>query len=115
MAMAAADLPEGYDFIDQLLEAGDLEGARDALGQVSGGEEAFAVLRIKLALFEGSLGPGPAQQRLIQLMRRNPNIPGAKELYQEASNLSYRSRTSSASHSHPPPPSSVPDNDKKPG
>lgn len=110
----AAELPDGYEFIDQLLEAGDLEGARDALGEVSGSQDAFAVLRIKLALFEGSLGPGPAQQRLIQLMRRNPNTPGAKELYQEASNLSYRSRTSSASHSHPPPPTG-PNSDKKPG
>ncbi len=109
----AADVPDGYEFIDQLLEAGDLDGARDALGEVQGNHDAFAVLRIKLALFEGSLGPGPAQQRLIQLMRRNPKTPGAKELYQEASNLSYRSRTSSASHSHPPPPSS--DGEKKPG
>ncbi len=112
--MGAADVPEEYEFIDQLLEAGDLDGARDALGQVGGDHEAFAVLRIKLALFEGSLQPGPAQQRLIQLMRRNPKTPGAKELYQEASNLSYRSRTSSSSHSHPPPPT-APDGDKKPG
>ena len=110
--MAAADVPEGYEFIDQLLEAGDLDGARDALGQVDGNLDAFAVLRIKLALFEGSLQPGPAQQRLIQLMRRNPKAPGAKQLYQEASNLSYRSRTSSSSHSHPPPPTEP--NDKKP-
>lgn len=112
--MATSNLPDGYDFIDQLLEAGDIDGARDALGQVTQDVDAFAVLRIKLAMYEGSLQPGPAQQRLIQLMRRNPDVPGAKELYQEASNLSYRSRTSSTSHSHPPPPS-APDSDKKPG
>ena len=34
----------------------------------------------------------------------HPEFPGAKELYQEASNLSYQTRQSSPAHSHPPPP-----------
>lgn len=108
-----ADAPAGYQMIDDLIDAGDLDGARDALGALGSDDEAFAVLRIKLALNEGVLPPGAAQQRLIQLMRKNPNMHGAKELYQEASNLSYRSRVSSASHSHPPPPVE-PEDDKKP-
>ena len=37
-------------------------------------------------------------------MRRDPDWPGAKVLYQLASSQAYRSRESSASHSHPPPP-----------
>lgn len=101
--MAGVEPPAGYQMIDDLIEADDFDGAREALGALGSEEDAFAVLRIKLALNEGVLPPGAAQQRLIQLMRRNPNVFGAKQLYQEASNLSYRSRVSSASHSHPPP------------
>ncbi len=110
--MANADLPPGYATIDGLLEAGDFDGARDALQSAPAGDDAYAVLRIKLALYEGSLPAGAAQQRLIQLMRRNDNVPGAKELYQEASNASFRERVSSSSHSHPPPPPSKPGDDE---
>lgn len=95
-----------YQAIDQLLEAGDFEGARRDLGTVASDDESYAVLRIKLGLYDGTLEPGAAMQRLITLMRRDPEWPFAKELYQEASNLAYQSRTSSVSHSHPPPPSS---------
>src|SRR5512146_1834819 len=105
--MATADLPAGYEMIDGLLEAGDLDGARDALRSAPT-DDTFSVLRIKLGLYDGSLPPGAAQQRLIQLMRRNATVYGAKELYQEASNLSFRERVSSSSHSHPPPPPSDP-------
>lgn len=90
--------------IDRMLEEGNLEGARAALDRVPAGDESFAVVRIKLGLYEGSLEPGPAMQQLIQLMRKRADLPGAKELYQEASRLAYTSRTSSVSHSHPPPP-----------
>jgi hypothetical protein len=44
-------------------------------------------------------------------MRKKPDFPGAKELYQEASKLSYETRQSSPAHSHPPPP--VADDDEK--
>lgn len=67
-------------------------------------DETFAVVRVKLALYEGSMPAGAAMQALIQLMRRRADWPGAKELYQEASSSAYRSRESSVSHSHPPPP-----------
>lgn len=100
--MAAGD--ERYTAIDQLLEAGDLAGGREALETVPADDETYAVLRIKLELYDGSVPPGAAMQKLIALMRRDADWPGAKELYQEASNLAYSSRQSSVSHSHPPPP-----------
>lgn len=90
--------------VDELLEAGELEQARELLAPVAPSDERFAVVRVKLGLFDGSLPAGAAQQALIKLMRRDPEWPGAKELYQRASSEAYRSRESSASHSHPPPP-----------
>jgi hypothetical protein len=102
--MSGATLPSKYQSIDQLLDAGDLAAARAELDVIPATDESIAVLRIKLELYDGALEPGAAMQRLIQLMRRDPEWPFAKELYQEASNLAYRSRQSSVSHSHPPPP-----------
>lgn len=90
--------------IDEMLEAGELDRARTALADVPTGDEAYAVVRIKLGLFDGSLPAGAAQQALIKLMRRDAEWPGAKTLYQHASSAAFRSRESSASHSHPPPP-----------
>lgn len=90
--------------IHALLDAGDLEAARSELSQVPRTDEAYAVVRIKLELYDGSLPPLAAIQQLLQLMRKHPDFPGAKELYQEASNLSYQTRQSSPAHSHPPPP-----------
>lgn len=90
--------------IHRLLDAGDLQAARRELAQVPRTNEAFSVVRVKLELYEGTLPPSSALQQLVLLMRKSPDFPGAKELYQEASNLSYRSRQSSPAHSHPPPP-----------
>jgi hypothetical protein len=90
--------------IHRLLDAGDLEAARQALARVPRTEEAFAVARVKLELYAGTLPPLAAIQQLVQLMRKQPDFPGAKELYQEASNMSYQTRQSSMAHSHPPPP-----------
>jgi thioredoxin-like negative regulator of GroEL len=90
--------------IDGLLDAGDLEAARAALSQVPRQNEAYAVVRVKLELYDGSLSPLVAIQQLVQLMRKHPDFPGAKELYQEASDMSYRTRQSSPARSHPPPP-----------
>jgi len=95
--------------IHRLLDAGDLEAARGELAKVSRADEAFSVVRVKLELYDGSLPPLAALQQLVQLMRKKPDFPGAKELYQEASNLSYQSRQSSPAHSHPPPPVSEDD------
>ena len=90
--------------IDRLLDAGDLEAARAELSEVPRSDESFTVVRVKLELYEGSLPPLAATQQLVQLMRKHPEFPGARELYREASNLSYQTRQSSPAHSHPPPP-----------
>ncbi len=90
--------------VDQLIEAGDLDAARALLAASSDRSDGAQVVRVKLSLYDGSLPPGAALQKLIAIMRRNADAPGAKELYREASNLAYQSRQSSVSHSHPPPP-----------
>jgi len=95
---------ETPEAIDQLLENGELAEARTALAEVPSSDETYAVVRVKLGLFDGSMPAGAAQQALIRLMRRDADWPGAKELYQKASGAAYRVGESSASHSHPPPP-----------
>jgi hypothetical protein len=102
--MADEDAGLQPEAIDRLLEAQDLDGARRALQGVAVSDERFAVVRIKLALYDGSMPSGAAMQQLIQLMRRDPAWPGAKELYQLASTSAYQTRQTSVSHSHPPPP-----------
>jgi hypothetical protein len=99
-----SDSAPSPEAVDELLEAGALEQARELLGPVPTSDERFLVVRVKLGLMDGSLPAGAAQQALIKLMRRDPEWPGAKELYQRASSQAYQSRESSASHSHPPPP-----------
>jgi hypothetical protein len=90
--------------IDGLLEADDLDGAREALSRAPATDERYAVVRIKLALFDGSMPSGAAMQALIQLMRKDADWPGAKALYQIASSAAFETRQSSSAHSHPPPP-----------
>lgn len=101
--MADADSGQGPEAIDHLIEVDDLDGAREALASVAPTDERYAVVRIKLALYDGSMPSGAAMQALIQLMRRDASWPGAKELYQIASNSAFQTRQSSVSHSHPPP------------
>ncbi len=102
--MADADSGHSPEAIDRLLHDNDLDAARAALASVGPSDERYAVARIKLALYDGSMPSGAAMQALIQLMRRDAAWPGAKELYQEASTSAYQTRQSSVSHSHPPPP-----------
>lgn len=109
--MPSENAPDRYEAIQELLDTGDFEEARRDLSTLAEDDNRAAVLQIKLALYEGTLEPGAAMQRLIQLMRRDPDWPLARALYQEASNLAYQSRKSSVSHSHPPPPSDP----RKPG
>lgn len=90
--------------IHALLEANDFSTAREALQRVAPSDERYAVTRIRLALYDGSIAAGAAMQALIQLMRRDPEWPGAKALYQSASTAAFEDRQSSHSHSHPPPP-----------
>ena len=101
MSDATATTPET---VDDLLNRGALDEARELLLEVPPADERFAVVRVRLGLMDGTLPAGAAQQALIKLMRRDPDWPGAKALYQSASTEAYRSRESSASHSHPPPP-----------
>lgn len=100
----AEDSVLGPDALDALLEAEDLSGTRAALKAVSASDDRYAVVRIKLALLEGSMPTGAAMQALIQLMRKDPEWPGAKALYQRLSSTAFETRQSSVSHSHPPPP-----------
>lgn len=102
--MPDVEMPADFESIQRLLDCGDIESAREILGGTEPEDEAYTVLRLKLAMVEGSLSPQVALQKLIQLMRRQANWPGAKALYQEASKLAYTERQSSASHSHVPPP-----------
>ncbi len=101
--MAAVEKPSDFDAIDRLLDARDLEQAREILAGVEA-DEAYAVLRIKLAMLADGLPPEAAMQRLIQLMRRQRDWPGAKDLYQMASQKAYENRQSSVALSHLPPP-----------
>jgi len=102
--MPDVEMPADFESIQRLLDSGDIENAREILAGTEAGDEAYTVLRMKLAMLEGSLTANVALQKLIQLMRTEPNWPGARSLYQEASKLAYTERQSSASHSHVPPP-----------
>lgn len=99
-----SDVAAPPEAVDELILRGDFDAARAALAAVALGDERYAVTRIRLSLRDGSMPAGMAQQALIRLMRRDPDWPGAKELYGEASGDALRSGQSSASHSHPPPP-----------
>ncbi|MDX2051431.1 MAG: hypothetical protein SFV15_03510 [Polyangiaceae bacterium] len=90
--------------IDELIEHAAYEQARSALSTIETDDESFTITRIKLGLRDGSLPPGVAMQRLVQIMRKDATAPGAKTLYQEASKLSFQEGASSTAHSHPPPP-----------
>ena len=107
--MADTGVPDGYRTIDDLIEAGDFDGARGKLSSSDEDETGYAVLRLKLGLRDGSLPPALVENRVVQLLRRDPHAAGARELFQEASAVAFRLGQSSLSHSHPPPP--VKDND----
>jgi hypothetical protein len=91
------------DEIDALIEQQAFEDARRRLQGLPEDDDVL-VARVKLALREGSLSPELTMQRLTQLMKGKPELPGAKQLYQEASSLAYDKRASSMAHSHLPPP-----------
>lgn len=59
---------------------------------------------IRADLEGGTISAEVAMQRLVALMRERSDVPGAKELYQEASRRAYDNRRSSPAYSHPPPP-----------
>ncbi len=105
--MALLNLPDPFAKIDALAEQGDVTGARSALAALAGTHSApgiLEVLDVKLGLLEQTLAPQIAMNRLLALMRQDSKLPGAHELYKEASRLSYEERSSSLAYSHPPPP-----------
>jgi hypothetical protein len=103
--MARLNLPEPFAKVDDLVEEGDMTGARTALAKATGNAALVELLEVKMGLYEGTLAPQLAMNRLLVLMRQDAKLPGAHALYQEASQRSYAERESSLSHSHPPPPS----------
>jgi hypothetical protein len=102
--MAALNLPGPYASIDALVESGDFVAARAALLSTRSNDALNELLEVKIGLLEGSLQAQIVMNRLLALMRREPELPGLHELYRDASTLSYDQGTSSLSHSHPPPP-----------
>lgn len=98
-----SDTPDHLRAIDEMLEAGDYEAARQELDEARS-SPALEVLRIKLSLYDESVPPPVAMQKLIQLMRQHPDVAGGKTLFQLASSRAYEHGQSSVSHSHPPPP-----------
>ena len=87
--------------VSSMLDRGELDAARSTLARVRGDEA--DVLRMRLALLDGSVTPQAVMQRLVSMMQSRPGLPRANEVYQEASQAAYRSSQSSLSHSHPPP------------
>lgn len=89
--------------IEQLLRDGAYEEARAALATLPSDDPALNLLRLELSLYAEESPAALIQQRLIELMRRNPDLPRSREVYQEASRRAYEQQSSSAAHSHPPP------------
>jgi hypothetical protein len=107
MSSAEAPTPTTPDAILALIDGGRFDEARSALAGLPAGAlsaASTALLKLRLGLREGSLPGDIVMQRLIQLMRKDPELPGARELYTLASEASFDGGESSHSHSHPPPP-----------
>ncbi len=90
----------GLAEVHRLITTRELQQARDALSQLpeSPGRE---VANLRLELEIGDDPPERVMQRLVQLMRKHPQAPGARELYTRCSDEAYGARSSSPSHSHP--------------
>ena len=102
VGMSSLGLPEPYAAIDSQLDAVDLDAAKAALSAADD-DEIYAMLQVKLAVLYGAMPPAQALQRLVELMRKRPDMPGANQLYKEMSANAYNGGSSSLSHSHPPP------------
>ncbi len=99
--MADPATPSDLSDVAAMLDRGEIDAARSALLRVRGDEA--DVLRLRIALLDGSVAPGAVMQRLVGMMQARPGLPRANELYQEASQAAYQSSQSSLAHSHPPP------------
>lgn len=58
---------------------------------------------LEAKLDSGELSAEAVMAQLVSWMRKHSDLPGARELYQRASQEAYGARSSSLSHSHPPP------------
>jgi hypothetical protein len=100
-------LPEPYASIDSLLEGGDFVAAKSKLESVRQGASAdndlIELLEIKAAVVGKQIEPGMGLTRIVAVMRRVPNLPFARALFQTISQMAYTGGKSSLSHSHPPP------------
>lgn len=106
-------LPEPYSSVDSQLNAGDFAGAKTGLDAARQGSapngDLIELLEIKSAVLSQQIQPGMALTRIVAVMRRVPNLPFARALFQTISQMAYTGGQSSLSHSHPPPP--PPDSD----
>jgi hypothetical protein len=91
------------EHIHVLIDAHRFDEARHALTEAGVSDARFALAQIKLGLADGTLAPDHAIERLAQLLRKDPRLEGARELYQRASGQAYVKGHSSMAHSHPPP------------
>jgi hypothetical protein len=96
-------LPEQFEEISALIGQGEIERATSLLSAHAGNAR-YEALRIWIALENEEFPPAVAMQRLVNLMRQDPEFPGARAIYKEASTRSYSHGQSSLAHSHPPPP-----------
>src|SRR5262249_14222933 len=76
-AMARLNLPEPFAKVDDLIEHGDMTGARVALAKETGNPALKELLEVKMGLYEGALAPQLAMNRLLNLMRQDAKLPGA--------------------------------------
>lgn len=97
--------------IDRLLEAGKLDAAGSALDAARAGADGGPTQTALLELFEVALAvskneipAGLGLNRIVSVMRRIPDLPLAREVYQRVSDQAYRGGQSNLAHSHPPPP-----------
>jgi hypothetical protein len=101
-------LPEPFASIDGLLARGDFAGAKSKLDAArqpgSPHSDLIELLDIKAAVLGKQIEPGMGLTRIVAVMRRVPNLPFAKVLFQQISQMAYTGGQSSLSHSHPPPP-----------
>lgn len=97
-------LSPDFSHIEALIENEDFDAARTLLAQQASADPRLELLRIKLGLSDGSLAAELAVHKLTQLMRQDPELEGARELYQRAAREAYAQHRSSMAHSHPPLP-----------
>lgn len=109
--MTDSALVDQLQQIDRLLAAGKLDAAGNALdtarASVGEGPNEVALLElfeVALAVSKNEIPAGMGLNRIVSVMRRIPDLPFAREVYQRVSDQAYRGGQSNLAHSHPPPP-----------